>query len=149
MPGFFPLGLIIIIVVCFIYLYGNVFKTYTPRKRQGVIMILDAPEFRFSIGRDVRVFTPIGPGSNLLRSDVVLGVVEAQHGAKVRVSLSGNFERVDETSIREVINDGRPERVYKEGEDIPLTQIVRIFMGPSTRYAKIVQLYLPSEPQSE
>jgi len=92
-----------------------------------------------------------------------VGIVEAQQGSRLRIALVDTWERIDEFTIREVLSPAREEWArkydyldweyllyeYKIGKSFPFGQGGGSrFITYATPYAKVLQLYLPSDNAS-
>lgn len=109
-------------------------------------MVVETRDFRPRIGRKVNMFTPIISDY----AHVVLGIAEDYNGTHTTISLAGNFERIDENTIREVVNGAQPAmRIYKIGQELPVISILlysnkrQLTSISSASYVKVVHLHVP------
>jgi len=85
---------------------------------ESAVMMINVPT---NLHIDKKIFILLDEGTVSPRQ-VELGIVKAQFNAQVRVALLGQFRRVDENTISEVINVRNPGREYRIGEVIAVTQ---------------------------
>jgi len=98
---------------------------------ENVFMMLNVPDTRIRLQEKIYIISDEGGGQK--RKE--LGIVEAHYDSQVRVSLLGDFQFIDENTIREISNTKRPSREYKIGEEIVVIQ-----SGTKSVYARIVNL---------
>lgn len=122
-------------------------KVLAQRRYEGFGIAVNMPEATLPVGKTIYGFAPTpGRGQPLLAAQIMLGRVECQSGSTVTISLLGRFERVDGSTIREVITDGFPQRIYRIGETIPMALDFNVPMRQSTTHnATIELLYAPGD----
>lgn len=136
-----------------------------PGMHEGAIVIVEVGFNLAKYNRNGEVYGfSEGLRSSNLWGNTLLGNVIAQQGSQARIALIGNWERVDENTIKGELIAGNlisKDWVFKIGESFPVgrrgtrkaytkTDEGRIrgyseLLSDSTRYAKVIDLYVPED----
>jgi len=106
-------------------------------------MILDTSDIgQLTVSKALYVFAP-ATVTTKSSATITLGFVEEQNGNQAKILLVGDFSWVDDNTIREVVNDGHdhPERIYRIGQEMPVTQRFFSLVDTTVRYAKIIHIH--------
>ncbi|MCL1882623.1 MAG: hypothetical protein FWF81_02575 [Defluviitaleaceae bacterium] len=123
-------------------------------KSKGCIMIVDSPDFKLRLGKKVYVFTespshPSIKSSPTIDAGIGLGIAEMQRGSQFKISLLGNYVRVDSSSIHnsETSKTAISKGTYAVGDYFPVNQVHSgsRFLTQNTPYVKVLQLYVPDD----
>jgi len=142
------LGILAILVIILLFKF---YRSYDSAQFKGAVMVVETSRQPGLFGSQRILGYSQGLESRFTVANIWLGKTIEQHGPQLKIALMGDWERVDENTIRGTLiairsrEGARVVREFKIGQEFPITTVSQAILNSDTNQARVMQLYLPED----